>query len=66
MTATPALRQFKMIWSPSPQGHILNNACSLYTKTLRAANYTYRFQDVLLNTVVANSLMRGRVVMRVI
>ena len=30
MMATPALRRFKMIWGPTPQAHILINACSLY------------------------------------
>jgi hypothetical protein len=29
MMATPALRRFKMIWGPTPQAHILINACSL-------------------------------------
>ena len=30
MMATPTLRRFKMIWGPTPQAHILINACSLY------------------------------------
>ena len=30
MIATPILRRFKMIWSPTPQDRTLNNACSLY------------------------------------